>query len=171
MTALLLLSSSVHAATMIFNINANGAKEVTLGGVPNQGDPNGFAIGTLTLDNGTGLGTTGSATFNLIIGNLDPLSAHHIHTGIATTTGSPLIDFGNPNSILTGTATSGTLSGIISNLSATSITSILANPSGFYYNLHTSGFGGGAVRDQVPEPGTASLLCIGIAGFLARRRR
>ena len=32
---------------MIYPINANGMKEVTMGGVPNQGDLDGFAIGTL----------------------------------------------------------------------------------------------------------------------------
>lgn len=172
LTALALLQTSQlsEAATMLFNISANGAKEVTAGGIPNQGDPDGTAIGTLLLDNGTGSGTTGSATFNLTLTNIDitTLSGHHIHTGTDTTTGSVLLNFGDPDTIRTGSILSGTITG----LSATNISNIFANPAGFYYNLHNGAFPGGAVRDQlsVPEPASTSLLALGAIGLLARRR-
>lgn len=158
-----------RAAIVTYNISANGAKEVTAGGAPNQGDPDATAIGTIELNNGTGSGTTGSAVFNLTLTNLNlaNLTAHHIHSGAANTTGSPVIDFGNPNTLLSGN----TLSGTVSNLSATTITSIFANPAGFYYNLHNGDFPGGAVRDQVPEPGSAAILMVGAVALLARRRR
>jgi MYXO-CTERM domain-containing protein len=159
-----------HAAQVVFPINANGQKELTGGAA--TADPDGTAIGTITLDNGTGSGTTGSAILNLTLANINgTLSAHHIHGGAFNTTGSPVIDFGNPNTILTGSPTAGTLSGTIPNLSATTITNIINNPSGFYYNLHsTPDFPGGAVRDQLPEPGLAALA-LGAIGLLARRRR
>jgi hypothetical protein len=54
----------------------------------------------------------------------------------------------------------------------TRIDQILANPSEFYVNLHSSGVGGfpsGAVRAQLPEPGALSLL--GLAGLAMLRRR
>src|SRR5688572_12404585 len=84
-----------HAAFLTFNITATGLEEVTNAGVPNQGDLDGSALGTLRLDNGTGSGTTGSATFNLTLSNIDitTLSGHHIHEAPATTNGPIRLDF------------------------------------------------------------------------------
>jgi hypothetical protein len=161
--------SSARAAQATFNINANGAKEVTSGGVPNQGDLDGSATGTIVLNNGTGSGTTGSSTFSLTLSNIDltTLSGHHIHIGATTTTGSIVLDFGDPDAIRTGNVVSGT----ISNLSATQITNILANPTNFYYNLHNGAFPGGAVRDQlVPEPTSTVLVFAGAVGLFALKR-
>jgi hypothetical protein len=161
---------SSRGASTTFGINADGIKEVSSMGVPN-GDPDGSAIGTLLLDSGTG-GTTGFAVFNLTLANLaTPFSLHHIHTGVAGVNGSPIIDFGAPESIRSGN----TLAGTISGLSSASINTVLANPSGFYYNLHNTPFPSGAVRDQlvpVPEPST---ICLGViaaamaAGAMWRR--
>ena len=47
------LAQTAHAQTL-FTINANGAKEVTSGGVPNQGEPTATAVGTLILNAGAG---------------------------------------------------------------------------------------------------------------------
>lgn len=171
------LVSTSLADSFTFNIFANGAKEVNSVGTPNQGDPNGTAIGTILLDNGTGSGNTGFATINLSLSMIDGvLSGHHIHQAPSTTTGPIVIDFGNPNAILMGTAMMGTLSGTIMGLPAATITNIFANPTGFYYNLHsTPQYPGGAVRDQlVPEPSSITLLaCSGMAllGYCWRRRR
>lgn len=138
-------------ATATFNINANGAKEVTSTGTPNQGDVDGTAIGTITFDNGTGSGNTGSAIINLTLTNLDTgtidLTGHHIHQAPSTTTGPIVIDFGDPDTIRSGN----TLSGTITGLPAATITSLMANSSGFYYNLHNAQFTGGAVRDQLGD--------------------
>lgn len=166
--AVALTAAPTRAATKLFNVNMTGAKEVTAGGVPNQGDPDGSAVGTVLLDNGTGSGTTGSVTFNLTLANLDlPLSAWHIHTGGPTTTGSPLINFGNPETLRSGNLLSGTVSG----LSATDLTTVMGNPNGFYLNIHNTPFPGGAVRDQVPEPGSLALLGVAAVGLLRRRPR
>jgi hypothetical protein len=160
-----------QAAIVTFNITATGFEEVNAAGTPNQGDPDGSALGTLTLNNGTGTGTTGSATFNLTLSNitLTNLSGHHIHQAPATTTGSIVLDFGDPDTIRNGDV----LSGMISGLSAAQITSIFANPSNFYYNLHNGSFPSGAVRDQlvmIPEPGSACLLVVGAFAVASRRR-
>jgi hypothetical protein len=166
-------TSSANATSTTFNISANGAKEVTAGGVPNQGDPDGLASGSLTLDNGTGSGTTGFATFSITLSNIDltTLSGHHIHNAPSSTTGGIVLDFGDPDNIRSGSI----LSGTISNLNAATITSIFSNPSNFYYNMHNGAFPGGAVRDQltaVPEPGVLSLLAVmGAAAMGARRPR
>jgi hypothetical protein len=159
---------------MTFTINANGANEVTSTGTPNQGDPDGMAIGTIRLDNGTGTGTTGSAVITLTLSALDvgtiDLTGHHIHMALATTTGAIVIDFGDPDTIRSGNVLSGTITG----LPAATITSIFANPGNFYYNLHNAQFPAGAVRDQleIPEPGTISLLGVStVIGWLYWRRR
>jgi MYXO-CTERM domain-containing protein len=166
---------SARATVVTYAISANGIKEVSAAGTPNQGDVDGSAIGTIRFDNGTGAGSTGSAVINLTLANLDvgtlDLTGHHIHQAPATTTGAIVIDFGDPDTIRTGS----TLSGTITGLPAATITSLFAAPTGFYYNLHNAQFTGGAVRDQlgtvvVPEPTGLSLAAIGAAAFLRRRR-
>jgi len=158
------IASSARAATTTFNINANGTKEVNASGVPN-GDPDGSIVGTLTLDPGTG-GNTGSATFNLVVTNVDfPLTAWHIHSGAPTTAGPVFIGFANPATFRNGNLLTGTSGG----LSTDNINLVLSNPSGYYFNTHNGPFPGGAVRDQLPEPGALSL--IGIAGLALLRRR
>jgi hypothetical protein len=158
-----------QGASMLFNINANGIKEVNISGVP-AGDPDGTATGTILVDDGTG-GTTGFAVFNLTLANLDtPFSAHHFHMAPPTTTGAVFLGFGNPETIRTGNQIAGTVSGLSSSL----IDSVFANPTAFYYNLHNTPFPGGAVRDQlaVPEPSTVCLGILAIAlGAAVKYRR
>lgn len=155
-------AASAFAQAQTFVINATGAQER-----PNAGDPDGTAVGTLTLNPGTG-GTTGSATVNLVLANIEfPLTAYHIHTGAAGASGSPLINFGNPEMLRSGN----TLSGTIPDLSTANINTVLANPAGYYLNIHNGPFGGGAVRDQLPEPGALGLLGIAALPLLRRRRR
>ena len=162
--AFFMVAASAPATEMTFQINALGANEV------GAGDPDGFAIGTITFNNGTGAGMTGFATISLMLGNIDlsNLTGHHIHQAPAGVNGSIVLDLGNPNTILSGNM----LSGTITNLSATTITSLFSNPTGFYYNLHNGAFPGGAVRGQIPEPSVSLLLLLGAgSGFLFTRLR
>ncbi|MBC8095639.1 MAG: CHRD domain-containing protein [Akkermansiaceae bacterium] len=180
-TVTLLSLSSWAQSSMIWSINSNGAKEVTAGGVPNQGDPDGTATGTLELNNGTG-GNTGSAIINLTLSNVGSvgvapnyvLGGWHIHQAAATTTGPIVLDFGQINTYLSGN----TVTATINNLSSATINSVFANSAGFYLNIHGSGgtYNGGAIRDQltvlVPEPGTGALLAFGLAsGFFFLKRK
>jgi hypothetical protein len=169
-SATILNPPTLRAASMMFNINANGTKEVNSSGVP-VGDPDGSLVGTLTLDDGTG-GTTGTAIFNLTFANLDvPFTGFHIHQAPPTTSGGIVLPFANPDSFRSGNS----LAGTIGSLSSTVIDNIFANPGAFYLNLHNGPFGGGAVRDQlspVPEPSVFGLALAGaaLAGIVARRR-
>jgi hypothetical protein len=59
-----------------------------------------------------------------------------------------------------------------SGLSDPDLANVLANPTGFYVNVHNAQFPGGAIRGQlgpgvhVPEPGTLLLLGAGLAGLV-----
>jgi hypothetical protein len=159
-------ASIAGAAPVTFNVNMTGQKEVTAGGVPNQGDLNGSAIGTIILDAGSG-GSTATFSFNLALSGLatPPVTDFHIHTGAATTAGGVLIPFGVSGSdILTQTQFSGSRTG----LNSANMSAVLANPAGFYVNIHNGEFPSGAVRDQVPEPTGLAVLALG--GLLLGRR-
>ncbi len=161
--ATVLVSSDASAALIGYSINATGAAEVTAGGVPNQGDPDGSAIGFIIFDN-----VAGSAQVSLNLANIDltTLSGHHIHQAPATTTGGIVLDLGDPDTIRTGSVLSGTITG----LSTATINNINASPTGFYYNLHNTAFPGGAVRSQLPEPASLSFVALVTMGLMARRR-
>jgi len=173
--AVLGLAPPAGAASVTFSINANGAKEVSVNGVPNQGDPDGTAIGTVFLDSGT-TGNTGTAIISVVVSNIDfPFSGFHIHQAPVTTTGPIVLNFGNPESFSVGN----TVNATITNLSSATINSAIADPSGFYFNMHNTPFPGGAVRDQlgilapstVPEPSSLVLLSCGLVGIVVARRR
>jgi hypothetical protein len=160
----LVLSAGVSRATsVLYNINGTGAAEVTAGGVPNQGDPDGSAIGSLELDN-----IAGTATLNITLNNIDltTLSGNHVHNAPATTTGGIVLDFGDPDNIRTGSVLSGTISG----LNTTTISNVFANPTNFYYNIHNGAFPGGALRSQLPEPASLGLLAMASLTLIRRRR-
>jgi len=137
---------------------------------PNQGDLDGTATGTLTLnDNGTSVGSTGFATLQITLANIDltTLSGNHIHNAPATTTGAIVLDFGDPDTIRTNSVLSGTISG----LSSATIDNVFANPTQFYYNIHNGAFPGGAVRSQLPEPGAVGMIALATLAALRRRKR
>ena len=66
-------------------------------------------------------------------------TASHIHTGAAGATGAVLVPFG---------ATSFERSGCTTTTKAI-IDGILANPSGYYVNVHNASYPGGAIRGQL----------------------
>ena len=109
--------------------------------------------------------TTGAVTWNTT-STIPQASTtgHHIHQQVAGTNGPIVISFGT----YTGTVTATTA------LAA----SIIANPAGFYVNVHTAAFPGGEIRAQLvpfatPVPGSVpaldgpllALLGVVLAGF------
>ena len=171
--AAVFLSVTAEAQIRTFTVNMNGFNEPNAAGQLGQGDPDGFANGTVTLDP-----TADTVSWNITYGNItgDALSGFHIHGPDATLTTNksvfiplePLSSTAVPGGTLTGTRTSALTADI-----GTRIDQVLANPAGFYVNLHssgTTGFPGGAVRAQLPEPGALALLGFAALPLLRRRR-
>ena len=149
-----------HADINNFVAFMNGAKEA-----PGAGDPDGFGIGSVSIDT-----VANTVSWSFLINNVDmPLTGAHIHSGAAGVAGPVIVNF------------SGQLAG--ANLFDLDLASINAgNAANFYLNVHNAAFPGGAIRGQlqfvgsiaaVPEPATYGMMLAGLGavGLLAKRRR
>jgi len=160
--------SMAMAAPTTFNVVFSGSLEVPN---PAPGDPDGFASGTITFDPAAlGSPVYGEISWNITYSNIAAPIGFHIHTGNAGSEGGILIGL--------GTTTSGGGGTLIHTYNDSNwntewnipeINSILANPSGFYLNIHTGDFADGAVRAQLPEPASLGLLLVGATALLRRR--
>ena len=147
--ALLLMGAPVNALPIVFVVPLLGSNEVPAG----SGDPDGSGTATITLD-----GATNSISWSITTNNITlPIFLDHIHQGAAGTNGPVVIDF------------SATLVG--GPIVDPDVAAVLANPSGYYVNVHTTDFQAGAIRGQVPEPGPAQLVGIGVVAIAMMRRR
>ena len=135
-------------AQVTFVVPMSGAQEVA----PVVGDPDGFGTATLTITPGSPPSIVWSiAAFNIQL----PPAAAHIHSGAAGVNGPVVVDF---SAMLAGGP-----------VFDADLANVLANPAGFYVNVHTPDHPGGAIRGQIPTPSTIALL--GLAGAAAARRR
>ena len=152
-----------QASLLAFAVALDGAQEVNAGGTPNQGDLDGFGIATLIVDD-----QTNALTWSIVANNIAlPLVGAHIHQAPAGVNGPVVIDF---SAQFSGTTTD------------PDVANMLANPSGFYVNLHNADFPGGAIRGQigapvlvtpnpVPAPPAMALLATAVGGLVVRRLR
>ena len=124
------------AAQTTFNTTLRGAEEV-----PGPGDPDASGFASITIQ-----GTT--ITYSILVNGIATPTVAHIHRGAFGVAGSVVVDL-NP------TFGGGCTSGTVMNVDATLIGQILANPSDFYVNVHSTEFANGAVRGQL---GNASPL-------------
>jgi hypothetical protein len=115
-------SSSKFAASMV------GSAEVP------KGAPRGHATAAVTIT-----GTKVCWRFTNVTG-IDKTTAAHIHKGKAGTAGPVVVPFGAAYKA----------SGCIASTSAV-VKGILANPAGYYVNIHTVKYPGGAVRGQLKK--------------------
>lgn len=153
--ALAFVASPAYAPPMDFFAILSGANEV----LPTVGDPDGSGFAWVTIDPDLDL-----IDWNITVLNLEPsISGAHIHEGGAGVNGPVQVDF------------SATLSGSV--VSAAWADLIVADPAGFYVNIHTTpSHRAGAIRGQlqpVPEASTvlAGAALAGLVGYGAWRRR
>jgi hypothetical protein len=157
--ALLVFTHPVRAASILFDISLDGFQEAPP--VPTPG----FGTGTLTLDDATGDYTI-SGSFSGLIGTS---TLAHIHGPAA---------IGVPAGVVVGLTidigvTTGTFSGA-GTFTAPQMASLLAEL--YYVNIHSTVVPGGEIRGQilisaVPEPGSLTLLALGLVGMTCAARQ
>lgn len=128
----LLLSVSfavgANAQTSTFTAVLVGANEL-----PAAFDARAVGFAMVTLDP-----AAGTVAFSLTAPNLSsPPNAAHIHRGAAGSGPKPVVI--PLNAPFVNGYSNGTTTGVLSSL----INEILANPAGFYANIHTTQYGGG----------------------------
>jgi hypothetical protein len=135
----LLIVASAKAQVSTYTAYLTGANET-----PNPADPDGVGFVVLTIDQ-----ETGTITFTEFAENIAfPATGSHIHRGAAGVAGPVIIPFNQP-------FTNGVSSGMITGIAASVLADIVANPPGFYFNIHDADFPGGAIRGQLrAAPGT-----------------
>lgn len=163
----LMLVGGVSAAGSGTMLMASLTGEAQVG--PGDEDGAGTAMVTLYADRG-------EIAFELNVSKITlPAAAAHIHRGAAGANGPVVVPFTAPdaNGVARGTVTA----------DAALIREIVANPAGFYVNVHTSDYPDGAIRGQLAAqglPGTGlsesmPVLLLGgalvalLAGFATRR--
>jgi hypothetical protein len=103
--------------------------------VPGPGDPDGFGFASITLVQSQGL-----VCFGLSATGIAPATAAHIHVGDAGVAGPVVVPLTPP--------TSGASGGCVS-ADAGLIGAIIANPAGYYVNVHNADYPSGALRGQL----------------------
>src|SRR6266446_8304161 len=149
--------ASIASAATTINVLMTGLAEPFANGTLGAGDLGASGNGSFTFDpdadtiswlvNYNGLQGTSLTGFHIHGPNATPTSINAVYRGF------PI----NPGAV----PPSGTLSGILTTADdatlGSKIDTILANPAGFYVNIHTNVFPGGAIRAQLPEPASLTL--------------
>jgi len=135
----LLPSTRAMATTVTLNAILNGGNECVGAAPPNclQGDPDGNGTATITMPNNN------TICFSVIVDNIDPPTAAHIHSGTATVNGGIVVVLAAP-----GTGNPGAASGCAATPAGFNA-ALTKDPASFYVNVHTGAFPAGALRGQV----------------------
>lgn len=131
-SAVLAIASVAIAGGRPFSTALTGAAEV-----PGPGDPDGSGQISLTINPGLE-----RVCYDVHVENVDPVIAGHIHVGTADVAGDIVVD------LMPSIDASGNGSKCVHGDRST-LVAIMANPAGYYVNLHTGPFPAGAVRGQL----------------------
>lgn len=130
------LSPHASAAISTFVVPLDGHQEIGAGGVSDAGDLDGTGTATLVIDD-----VANTIEWEIVVHNIVlPPTGAHIHQAGAGANGPVRIDF---NAQLSGTG-----------LVDPDLATLLADPMGFYVNIHNAQFPLGAVRGQLSAPGS-----------------
>ena len=116
----------------------NGGNEVPVRGAPAVGDPDGQAVEVVRIDGD-------EVSFAVRWQGIDPPTAARVNAGEAGTNGADQVT-------LFGTALPDTLDAAVGTVTVSDrnvLDAVRSNPGGFYANLTTAQFPGGAVRGQL----------------------
>ena len=120
------------AAEETFTADLTGAAEVP------SGDEDGSGTATITIDV-----QAGTLCYEIEVADIEPATASHIHVGAAGVAGDVVI-------ALDVDGFEGSTSGCIEPMEdAQALQDITDDPAGYYVNVHTEDFPGGAVRGQL----------------------
>jgi hypothetical protein len=103
--------------------------------VPTPGDPDGGGTADVKIADGTT-----SLCYELIVRNIAPATAAHIHRGERGVAGPPVVPLMAPTS---------RRSEACADVSEALAAEIKANPAAFYVNVHNAEFPAGAIRGQL----------------------
>ncbi|HEY7806036.1 MAG TPA: CHRD domain-containing protein [Croceibacterium sp.] len=106
--------------------------------VPGPGDANGNGEFSGWFD-----ASKGQVCYTLGVGSLASPTMAHIHRGDAQTAGPVVVALANPVHDISDTCTP---------VAPALISEIVANPSAFYVNVHTTQYPKGAIRAQLMHP-------------------
>ncbi len=136
------LIASLSLASVVFA--AETTLTATLAGDA-ETDEDGSGTATVVLDP-----DAGTACWDISAEDIDPVNVSHIHVGAAGASGDVVVD-------LDLDGFDGTSEGCNEAADAEALQAIIDNPAGYYVNLHTEAFGGGAIRGQLAaaNPNTA----------------
>lgn len=142
---LALTFSCLLAATAAGQVGTYVAQLTGANETPNAADANGVGFVVLTINK-----EAKTLGFTAYVQDINAVVMSHIHRGAAGVTGPVIVPFNVP--FINGVS-SGTLTGVDDSLLA----EIIANPPGYYFNVHTGDFPGGALRGQLhTAPATAA---------------
>ena len=137
--AMLALSGTALAAETILTADLVGDAET-------DADGTGSAMITLDPDAGT-------ACWELTVENIEPVTQSHIHIGAEGESGDVVVP-------LDVDGFEGTSEGCVEDQDAATLQAIIDDQSGYYVNVHTADFEGGAIRGQLvgaSEPPNTAL--------------
>ena len=127
---MVVVATSGSAQGRPLSATMSGAEEVP------PGDPDGTGSARFTLNQGLG-----EVCFELVVANIAPATAAHIHVAPAGSAGPVVIPLTAP--------TTGSSSGCVGDVDPDLIKAIRQNPENYYVNVHNAEYPPGAVRGQL----------------------